>query len=98
VQGGGGTDFTPSFLIFPWQLFNHCSIFIRPLPGMDNGPVRGLVTRIKNGIVNWSITIESKEKAETALAAVFTDWQVAGLPALKTLRHSFSTFLPWRNL
>ena len=59
---------------------------------MDNGHVRGRVTTIRNGVVNWSITNESKEKAEIALAASFTDWQVAGLPALKTLGAFFLNF------
>jgi hypothetical protein len=56
---------------------------------MDNGPVRGRATRIKNSVANWSITIGSKEKAKTALAASFTDWQVAGLPVFEDVRAFF---------
>jgi hypothetical protein len=59
---------------------------------MDNGPVRGHVTTIKNGLVNWSITIESKEKAKTVLVATFTDWQVAGLLVLNTIGAFFLIF------
>jgi hypothetical protein len=56
---------------------------------MNNGPVRGHATRIRNGGVNWSITIDSKEKAETAFAASFTDRRVAGLPVFEDVRALF---------
>jgi hypothetical protein len=56
---------------------------------MDNGPVRGRTTRIRNCVVNWSITIESKEKVEPAFAASFTDWRVAGLPVFEDVRAFF---------
>lgn len=55
---------------------------------MDNGSVRGRATRIKNG-VNWSVAIEGKEKAETALAASITDWRVAGLPVFEDVSAFF---------
>jgi hypothetical protein len=55
---------------------------------MDNGPVRGRTTRIKNGGVNWTVTIESKEKAGPALAASLPTG-VAGLPVFEDVRTFF---------
>jgi len=89
VPGGGGADFTRSCLIVPWQLLTIAPYSFVHYRGMYNGPVRGRTTRIKNGVVNWSMTIESKEKAGPALAASFTDWRVAGLPVFEDIMAFF---------